>query len=111
MAHQHQALANAPCQYGWNAEKLGDSCFVNCCLFLLCGNWLCCCFTGNRKKLRANHRLADEPCSDCCVMCWCPACAICQEARVLKTNGPAPQFVQSAPQMYYGAPPPQQAMY
>ncbi len=22
-------------------------------------------------QLRANHRLAEEPCSDCCVMCWC----------------------------------------
>lgn len=35
----------------------------------------------------------------------------CCLAFPAETNGPAPQFVQSAPQMYYGAPPPQQAMY
>ncbi len=42
-----------------------------------------------------------------CLLTFNACCLPCPA----ETNGPAPQFVQSAPQMYYGAPPPQQAMY
>ena len=36
--------------------------------------------------------------------CFCAPCAICQEARVLKTYGPVPQFVASTAPHGYPAP-------
>ena len=73
-----------PCLFGDNAERMGDgSCPLNCCLYyLLCGLCCGCCLAGpKRARLRTAHNLREEPCGDCCVHCWCPACAICQEAR------------------------------
>lgn len=37
-----------------------------------------------RRNVREAHGLGELPCSDCCVHCWCGACALCQEARALK---------------------------
>lgn len=37
-----------------------------------------------RKKLRAMYSLAEHPCNDCCMHCWCGRCALCQEAREIK---------------------------
>ncbi|KAL0925709.1 hypothetical protein M5K25_004076 [Dendrobium thyrsiflorum] len=59
-------------------------------LYTLLGCLTCCqciysCF--NRKKMRAQYRLAEEPCNDCCVHCCCEFCALCQEYRELQNRG------------------------
>nr|ABK26896.1 unknown [Picea sitchensis] len=40
-----------------------------------------------RKRLRAKFNLAEEPCRDCLVHCFCGCCALCQEYRELKNRG------------------------
>ncbi|EFN58599.1 hypothetical protein CHLNCDRAFT_140784 [Chlorella variabilis] len=105
---------------------MGDgSCVLNCCLYWLLGVFCldCCLAAPKRGRLRDNHALAPEPCGDCCVHCWCGPCAVCQEARLIKSHGvmpahmaapagaaaPPPQYYQQAPPQGQG-PPQQQFM-
>ncbi|KAL5544735.1 hypothetical protein UlMin_008519 [Ulmus minor] len=76
--------------FGRNAEIIDrgkTSCGSAGCKFyiLSCFAFLYSC--TYRTKLRAHYNLPEEPCKDCCVHCFCTACAICQEYRELKNRG------------------------
>lgn len=45
-----------------------------------------------RSKLRAQYRLPDEPCCDCCVHYCCGPCALVQEYKELKARGYDPEI-------------------
>jgi Cys-rich protein (TIGR01571 family) len=49
----------------------------------------CCCFIHavKREKLREKYGLEENACEDCFITCCCAPCAICQEAREIKTRG------------------------
>ncbi|KAG6498544.1 hypothetical protein ZIOFF_038264 [Zingiber officinale] len=47
--------------------------------------WIYLCFY--RSKLRAQYKLPESPCCDCCVHFWCESCALCQEYRELQARG------------------------
>ena len=77
------------CQYGKNYDKVHGK---GCCSQGLC-YWIlesfllgCCIHKGLRREIRERHHI-QEGCNDCLVTFFCPACAICQEARELKTRG------------------------
>lgn len=57
-------------------------------MMIMCASgWACmysCCY---RSKLRGQFFLAESPCTDCCVHCFCEACALCQEYRQLRNHG------------------------
>ena len=75
-----------PCLYGENAQKIdGSGCCGACCVYsCLAGCDLCwIVHMGKRQALRQRYGL-DEDCNDCLATAFCPACAICQEARELK---------------------------
>uniref|UniRef100_A0A7S0WN92 Uncharacterized protein n=1 Tax=Chlamydomonas leiostraca TaxID=1034604 RepID=A0A7S0WN92_9CHLO len=79
-----------PCvTYGQNVERLqnGSGFFGACLLYYCCA--CCACFFagGTRGQLRQKYGLKEDPCSDCCVHCWCSPCGLCQEARELKARG------------------------
>ncbi|KAG2454982.1 hypothetical protein HYH02_000808 [Chlamydomonas schloesseri] len=78
--------------YGDNYNRIhGNGFFPRCCLYLWCGALCGCVFAATtRQQLRLKYGLREEPCSDCCVHCWCSTCALCQEARELQLRGAAP---------------------
>ncbi|KAH7679741.1 PLAC8 motif-containing protein [Dioscorea alata] len=72
-------------------DRGSSSCVMNGCIY-----WLISCVTGNcgwiyscsyRKKMRSQYLLAESPCNDCLVHCFCEHCALCQEYRELKRRG------------------------
>ncbi len=75
-----------PCLlYGQNVDKLRGSGFIGPCLLMYCCPCFACIFGGSyRGDLRKKYNLPDDPCSDCCVYCCLPSCAVCQEFRELK---------------------------
>jgi Cys-rich protein (TIGR01571 family) len=40
-----------------------------------------------RQKLREKYKLKESPCGDCPTTFFCGPCALCQEARELKSRG------------------------
>ncbi|CAF1302528.1 unnamed protein product [Adineta steineri] len=94
-----------PCLYGKNAEKIdGSSCCNSGCLWYLMSGWSLCCLTHmpKRKALRNRFDL-QEDCNDCVATTFCAPCAICQEARELKsrlTTNEGPVVVQSVSANY-----------
>lgn len=80
-----------PCLYGETLEHFeGGGCCSPCCIYYLLMSCCCMsCFAGNsRKRIREKYSLPEEPCSDCCVHCWCTQCAVCQEAREIRLRVP-----------------------
>ncbi|XP_041361740.1 cornifelin homolog A-like [Gigantopelta aegis] len=53
------------------AMDMGESCCAPCCAGIL----------PLRTKLRVQHNIRGSILLDCCVVCWCPCCALCQMAR------------------------------
>ncbi|KAL5715927.1 hypothetical protein ACHQM5_017683 [Ranunculus cassubicifolius] len=45
---------------------------------------------GYRTKIRNLYSIKEDPCTDCCVHCWCECCAVCQEFRELRIRGVDP---------------------
>lgn len=79
-----------PCLFGSNAKKLEDkNCFLMCCAYLLLTNCYLCWIPHmfQRKKLRQKYNLKEEPAGDCVVTLCCSPCALCQEAREMKSRG------------------------
>lgn len=79
-----------PCvQFGLNQEALDDgSCCSQATQYYLLSSIGCCCLlhTSRRAQLRAKYNLAEEGCGDCLTTTLCPALAICQEAREIKSR-------------------------
>jgi Cys-rich protein (TIGR01571 family) len=75
-----------PCwMFGKNVEMISGG-RVSCCE--ACMKYCCCCgplsHSAHRRKLRLKYDLDAEPCNDFCVVCLCPCCALCQEAREIE---------------------------
>ena len=85
-----------PCVlFGKNNENaFNESCCTNClCYCLCCGPAQ---HSGMRRKLRVKYNLPTDPCNDCCVVWFCPTCALCQEANEIRhqqIKGPNQQFM------------------
>ncbi|KAL5715926.1 hypothetical protein ACHQM5_017682 [Ranunculus cassubicifolius] len=62
------------------------------CLLLACMGSQCIYSYGYRTRIRNLYSLKEEPCSDCCVHCWCERCAVCQEYRELWIRGVDPRI-------------------
>ncbi|CAF0994514.1 unnamed protein product [Adineta steineri] len=91
-----------PCLFGSNAEKISDHhCVGMCCLYSILASCYLCWLPHwfERDQLRKNYDLRPNPaCGDALTTICCSACALCQEARELKsrarsrdiyrTNGP-----------------------
>ena len=75
-----------PCwMFGKNVEMISGG-RVSCCE--ACLKYCFCCgplsHSAHRRKLRLKYDLDAEPCNDFCVVCLCPCCALCQEAREIE---------------------------
>ncbi|XP_058184318.1 cell number regulator 2-like [Rhododendron vialii] len=57
---------------------------IPCCLRFLVEP---CCLGSYRTKLRQQYSLAEAPCNDCLINCFCEPCALCQHYRELKKQG------------------------
>ncbi|CAF0784231.1 unnamed protein product [Rotaria sp. Silwood1] len=79
-----------PCLFGSNATKIdGKNCFLMCCLYgLLTSVYLCWLpHYFERQKLREKYNLKPNPsCGDCPTTLFCSPCALCQEAREMKSR-------------------------
>jgi len=60
-----------------------------CCLYALTANCSLCWIPHmfEREKIRAKYNLKEDPCGDCPVTLCCSPCALCQEAREMKSRG------------------------
>lgn len=77
-----------PCLlYGDNYHRIhGQGSCGSCLIYGFCP-CLAFIFAGeNRTHLRVKYNLHEEPMSDCCLHCWCSSCALCQEAREMKSR-------------------------
>ncbi|GAX81094.1 hypothetical protein CEUSTIGMA_g8528.t1 [Chlamydomonas eustigma] len=73
------------CLYADNYHRLhGEGFWGACLLYAFCPILTCIFASDTRKTVRSKYNLHEEPCSDCCIHCWCSWCAVCQEARELK---------------------------
>jgi len=79
--------AFCPCiQYGRVYEKVHKSgCVSQCVLFSFLAYFGLSCLIHKelRHDIRHKHNIK-KGCNDCLVVCFCPSCALCQEARELK---------------------------
>jgi Cys-rich protein (TIGR01571 family) len=80
-----------PCLFGQNAEKIDNSsCCGMCCVYILAAECYLCWVPHmmKRKRLREKYGLKENPeCGDCLTTLCCGPCAVCQEARELKSRG------------------------
>ncbi|CAF3169988.1 unnamed protein product [Rotaria socialis] len=80
-----------PCLFGSNAEKIDDSsCLGFCCIYWLLAHFYMCWLPHylKREKLRRIYNLReDATCSDIPATLCCGPCALCQEAREMKSRG------------------------
>uniref|UniRef100_A0A0C9QR12 TSA: Wollemia nobilis Ref_Wollemi_Transcript_13379_1113 transcribed RNA sequence n=1 Tax=Wollemia nobilis TaxID=56998 RepID=A0A0C9QR12_9CONI len=83
-----------PCiTFGQLAEIVDEgspSCAVSGLVYgaLLCFTGCACCYSClYRTKMRSKFNLAENPCGDCLLHCFCESCAMCQEYRELKNRG------------------------
>lgn len=62
-----------------NANRMGENTCISCCV------------PGGdiaiRSKLRHVGGIKGSICNDCCVMTWCPLCALCQMRREMDAMG------------------------
>ncbi|XP_015895405.3 protein PLANT CADMIUM RESISTANCE 2 [Ziziphus jujuba] len=71
-------------------DKGSSSCGANGALYTLiaCVTGFPCCYSCfYRTKMRQQYSLAESPCGDCLVHCFCESCALCQEHRELQNRG------------------------
>ncbi|CAF0722778.1 unnamed protein product [Adineta steineri] len=81
-----------PCTFGDNVEKTDGTSCIGCCLAYWVSSACYLCWVPHmmkRKVLRQKYLLKPEPCHDCLVTACCGPCAVCQEARELKSRGGA----------------------
>eukprot|EP01135_Chromosphaera_perkinsii_P000252 Nk52_evm21s62 gene=Nk52_evmTU21s62 len=52
------------------------NCLYSCCC-PLCAFW--CTHSDLRSTIKQKKNLEGSTCPDCCVVCWCSECALCQE--------------------------------
>ncbi|KAI4365836.1 hypothetical protein MLD38_021787 [Melastoma candidum] len=87
-----------PCvAFGQNAEVIdrgNTSCANAGCIYYLLGHFAfnamyACTY---RSKIRGQYSIPGDQCTDCCVHCCCPLCAICQEHRELVNRGLDPSI-------------------
>ena len=87
-----------PCLFGSNAKKIdGKNCFLMCCIYGLASNFYLCCVPHyfERQKLREKYSLKEDSCGDLPATICCSPCALCQEAREMKSRGQFGFFDQS----------------
>ncbi|XP_061197547.1 placenta-specific gene 8 protein-like [Saccostrea echinata] len=65
----------ANCYMCYLSTKLGES----CCLPLAIAGYGS--LVPLRTKVRAENNIVGSICEDCCMVCWCPACVMCQLSR------------------------------
>ncbi|XP_061197548.1 placenta-specific gene 8 protein-like [Saccostrea echinata] len=65
----------ANCYMCYLSNKLGESC---CLPFAIAGYGS---LVPLRTKVRAENNIVGSICEDCCMVCWCPACVMCQLSR------------------------------
>ncbi|CAF1252769.1 unnamed protein product [Rotaria sordida] len=79
-----------PCLFGSNAKKINDhNCFFMCCLYSILTSCYLCWIPHlfQRQLLREKYNLKENPsCGDCLTTLCCGPCAICQEAREIKSR-------------------------
>eukprot|EP00741_Cyanophora_paradoxa_P003778 tig00000093_g3672.t1 len=90
-------------QIGLNEEAFdGGSCCGTCCLHgtmdgLAWGSGTTVMGSMKRTKYRRAYNLegscGNNSIGDYCIYCWCPCCAICQDAREIKARGGMPRTV------------------
>ncbi|CAF0752075.1 unnamed protein product [Adineta ricciae] len=83
-----------PCLFGSNAKKIdGKNCFLMCCLYGIASSFYLCCIPHyfERQNLREKYSLKEDSCGDLPATICCSPCALCQEAREMKSrdNGPS----------------------
>ncbi|CAF3229434.1 unnamed protein product [Rotaria socialis] len=80
----------APCLFGSNAEKIdGKNCCLMCCLYGVLAHFYLCWVPHyfERQNLREKYNLEANPsCGDCLTTSFCGPCALCQEAREMKSR-------------------------
>lgn len=70
-----------PCvAFGQTAEALGKSCCCYGCLYL-CWPMNLCLESHQRKHIRDIRGIPGNCFTDCCLVCWCPVCALSQEMQ------------------------------
>jgi len=99
-----------PCLFGSNTEKIDDSnCVLMCCAYCCLAQCYLCWIPHwlKREKLRNKFGLKEDPCGDCPVTLFCGPCAVCQEAREMKSRDRSPGVRGGDPAVVYqpGAPP------
>ncbi|XP_022338254.2 cornifelin homolog [Crassostrea virginica] len=57
------------------ANKMGESCCLPCAIAGY-GSLI-----PLRTKIRAENKIHGSICDDCCMVCWCPLCVMCQLSR------------------------------
>ncbi|XP_062569502.1 cornifelin homolog [Saccostrea cucullata] len=57
------------------SSKLGESCCLPC---AIAGTGA---LIPLRTKIRAENNIHGSICDDCCMVCWCPQCVMCQLSR------------------------------
>ncbi|XP_057839871.2 cell number regulator 10 [Cryptomeria japonica] len=88
-----------PCITFGQIAEIVDEGSPTCCVSggiygaLLCLTGFAYCYScWYRTKIRDKYNLADIPCADCLVHCFCEPCALCQEYRELKLQGFPPSL-------------------
>ncbi len=80
-----------PCLFGSNAEKIdGKSCVLMCCVYGITAHFHLCWLPHiyERRALRQKYNLKEDPsCGDFPTTLCCGPCALCQEAREMKSRG------------------------
>jgi Cys-rich protein (TIGR01571 family) len=80
-----------PCLFGSNAKKIDDkNCVLMCCVYGLLANIYLCWVPHlfERRTLREKYNLKeDSTCGDIGATLCCGPCALCQEAREMKSRG------------------------
>eukprot|EP01023_Acetabularia_acetabulum_P011493 TRINITY_DN152_c0_g2_i1.p2 TRINITY_DN152_c0_g2~~TRINITY_DN152_c0_g2_i1.p2 ORF type:complete len:125 (+),score=20.40 TRINITY_DN152_c0_g2_i1:76-450(+) len=76
----------SPCLLGDTHSRItGQGGFGKCCLYGVLSQCCLCAIVGvpARKELREKYDIVQGS-GDCVVRCFCPTCAVCQEAREVK---------------------------
>ncbi|XP_048753553.2 cornifelin homolog [Ostrea edulis] len=97
-----QTVPTRPKQRTWSTDIFG--CFsdmTSCCAVTWCGSFYMCYLSTKlgescclpiaiagygaliplRTKIRAENNIVGSICEDCCMVCWCPLCVMCQLSR------------------------------
>ncbi|CAF1431598.1 unnamed protein product [Rotaria sp. Silwood1] len=78
------------CLFGSNAKKIsGHNCVIMCCLYSILTSCYLCWLPHlfERQSLREKYNLRENPsCGDCPTTLCCGPCALCQEAREIKSR-------------------------